>query len=253
MLWGFPFSVWELVVKIALWTAVGAGVVTAVAAFIAGYVGYELTDAVQKVGDEKVAEARAGAATAQAEAARANEAAAKVNERAASLERDAAIARQKIAEANARVAEANLQLEKIRQPRVLSTSKAQQIAQTVRRWPGIRFDVAALPGDPEALTLVGQLADCLRTGGWEWIEFNHPSGPFMQVYSWPNLPNVGQLGGEAIAVLAHADRLAEFAAAGAALAGALNAVGLIASFGSTDIEGIPNHDTLHIAVGKKPL
>jgi hypothetical protein len=72
MLWGFPFSSLELIVKISLWIALVAGAVTAVTAFIAGYVGYELTDAVQKESDVKIAEANKIGEQARTEAAKAN-------------------------------------------------------------------------------------------------------------------------------------------------------------------------------------
>ena len=108
MLWGWPFATWESIVKAALWTAAVAGVFTAVSAFVAaGYVGYELTDAVQRASDEKVAEAGRDASSAQAQAA-------KANERAATLERDATLARQRIAEAEARASEANRRTEELR-------------------------------------------------------------------------------------------------------------------------------------------
>jgi hypothetical protein len=81
MLWGFPLSTLEMVVKLSLWIALGAGAVSAVSAFIAGYVGYELTDAVQKESDVKIADANKIAEQARAEAAKSNAKAAQANER----------------------------------------------------------------------------------------------------------------------------------------------------------------------------
>lgn len=90
MLWGWPFLTWELVVKGSLWVAGVAGTIAAIAAFIAGYVGYELTDAIQTAADERVAEAGREADVAQLAAAKANENAATANERTAVLEKEGA-------------------------------------------------------------------------------------------------------------------------------------------------------------------
>ena len=93
MLWGWPFSVWETAIKVSLWIAGVGGVLAAIAAFLAGYVGYELSGAVQRKSDEAIAGARRDASFAQAEAAKAIENAAHANERSVSLEKDAAKAR----------------------------------------------------------------------------------------------------------------------------------------------------------------
>ena len=159
MLWGWPFSVWELIVKISLWTAVGAGVVTAVAAFVAGYVRYELTDAVQKVADERVSEA-------SKEAARANESAAKANERTASLEKDAAVAGQKIAEANARALEAQLALERFKAPRQLSSFGRTSAVAALRAYSGTTAAIYVLAEGPEANNLAIAVRELLTQCDW---------------------------------------------------------------------------------------
>lgn len=79
MLWGSPLSTWELVVKASLWIAGVSGAVAALGAFIAGYVGYELTDIVQKDADRQISETRT-------EAARANESSEKLRNDTARLQ-----------------------------------------------------------------------------------------------------------------------------------------------------------------------
>ncbi|WP_158811446.1 hypothetical protein, partial [Beijerinckia sp. L45] len=124
MMWGWSFAAWEWVVKASLIVAVITGVLTAFFAFVAGYVGYELADAVGKVSDQNVAAARSVAETAKADAAKSNLAVAKADERiaelgkeAAQLSADANASKAEIARANERVAEANLALEKLKLPR----------------------------------------------------------------------------------------------------------------------------------------
>jgi hypothetical protein len=79
MLWGSSLSTWEYVVKACLWIAGISGAVTAASAFIAGYVGYELTDVVQKHAEKQISETRS-------EAARANESSEKLRRDTAQLQ-----------------------------------------------------------------------------------------------------------------------------------------------------------------------
>ncbi len=69
MLWGWPFPVLASIVKIALWIAFVAGGIAALSAFIAGYVGYELAEAMQKEADLRIVEARSRGEEARASAA----------------------------------------------------------------------------------------------------------------------------------------------------------------------------------------
>jgi putative Mn2+ efflux pump MntP len=51
MLWGWSFAMLERIAKLSLWIAVVAGVITALSAFIGGYVGLRLSGAIQKEAD----------------------------------------------------------------------------------------------------------------------------------------------------------------------------------------------------------
>jgi hypothetical protein len=187
---------------------------------------------------------------------------AQANERAAQLEKEAANARAAVAGANARAAEASqkaaeaqLALEKFKAPRMLTLDQQRQIAERVKSFNKMRFDLSAITGDPEALALSGQIADALKMGGWTWIEFNHPDGPFMTVFSFgSDIPNVGQQGRIGVDIKVHLDHAAELSAAANALSTALNDVGVNAKFAAdADAQaGIPNHDTIHVMIGKKP-
>jgi hypothetical protein len=116
---------------------------------------------------------------------------------------------------------------------------------------GTRFDLSAIPGDPEALNFAVQIALVLEAAGWSWIEYNHPSRPLMTVYSVPGKPNVGHGGAWGVVVQLHPDHEAQFRPAARALADAVAAEGFVAAAAqSPPPESIPNHDT-HIIVGKK--
>jgi len=156
------------------------------------------------------------------------------------------------AEANARAAEAKLELEKFKSPRMLDRARQEQIFEKTRPFSGTRFDLSAIPGDPEALNFAVQIAVVLEAAGWSWIEFNHPTGPFMTVYSLPGRPNIGHGGAWGVVVQLHPDHEAQFRAAARALADAVEAEGfLAAAVQNPPSESIPNHDTVHIIVGKK--
>jgi|SRR5271166_3543288 len=233
MLWGWPFPTWELIVKVSLWLVVGAGVVTAVSAFVSGYVGYELTDAVQRASDERVAE---------------------LNKEIARLSADAEASRAMIADADARALEAQAQLAKFKAPRSMKRDQQTRIAEKISAFKGTRFDIAVIPGDPEAATFLGQVSATLQSAGWEWIEWAHPGGRLTFTYTWPGLPNVGQMGGFGIDVIVHSDHRLEFENAAKALSDALAAEhfsdGQVHE--AVPAQSIPNGDTIHIVIGKKP-
>ena len=111
-------------------------------------------------------------------------------------------------EANARVLEAQLALEKFKAPRLLTTDQQARIVDKVRWLAGARFDLSVVTGDPEALNFMIHIADTLEKAGWSWIEFNHPGGPFMQVYDIPGKPNVGMIGAWAVLIQAHPENAA---------------------------------------------
>lgn len=176
------------------------------------------------------------------------------------MEKDAAEARAAIATANERAAEANRQaaeaklaLEKFKQPRALSPAQQSAIANLLRAYSGTHFDFSVIPSDPEALNLLAQIGTTLEGANWTWVEYNHPTGPFMTVYRIANKPNVGQAGvSVGVRVTMHSDHRSEFFTAAEALAASLHLQGLVVTFDDAAGDDIPNHDTIHIIVGKKP-
>ncbi len=170
----------------------------------------------------------------------------------ARLSVEAEEARAEIAEADARAVEAQLALEKFKAPRILREEFYP--FKGLVSFSGTRFDLSVIPGDPEAIALAKQIAYSLKNSGWAWIEFNHPSGPLMTVFTAPGEPNVGQIGGSGVLILSNSDHFQTFADAAKALADSLNKQGILAGTGSSDaMPGIPNHDTIHIIVGRKTV
>jgi hypothetical protein len=172
---------------------------------------------------------------------------------AARLSKEGDDAKAAIAEANARAVEAQLALEKFKAPRVISPEQQSKIAANLGRFTGTHFDLALNPGDPEAAYFVRQLAETLEAASWTWVEFNHPNGPFMTVAQYPDKPNMGYLVRMGVSVEVHSDHAAEFSEAAKALADTLNAEGFPTSIGVQPSSDIPNHDTMHIVVGRKFL
>lgn len=163
MLWGWSFSAWEFVVKFSLWIAVAAGVITAFAAFTAGYVGYELTDAIQRASDEKVANLNnetarlsAEAEASRAEIANANANAANADERAARLEKEAEAARLETAQIMKSTAWRQLQPQ---QAALLTAALRSVLGNVVLVWPA---------NDPEAVALAVQFSEILHTSNWKF-------------------------------------------------------------------------------------
>jgi hypothetical protein len=170
------------------------------------------------------------------------------------LRRELAATGERTKVAEQRAAEATLALEKFKAPRLLLATDANRIANELRPFAGTPFDMSVIVGDPEAMTLLLQIAAALRDGaGWSWVEWNHPSGPFMTVYSFPDTPNIGQ-GGTAIGIRVQIseERKAEFGPAAAALIKALTATKLEVTADAAQGPDVPNNDTIHIRVGKKP-
>ncbi|WP_316166120.1 MULTISPECIES: hypothetical protein [unclassified Bradyrhizobium] len=168
------------------------------------------------------------------------------------LSKEAETARSSIAAANERAAEAQLALEKLKAPRSLSRFQTMVLADKLRPFARTRFDLSVIIGDPEAIGFLGVIAGVLQAAGWEWVEYNHPSGPFMNVYNVEGKPNIGQQGWQAISIQVFDDHAAELSPAADTLLAALKGEGVVASRDKAS-DAIPNHDTIHILVGRKPL
>jgi hypothetical protein len=161
--------------------------------------------------------------------------------------------RKDTAEANARALESQLALEKFKAPRTLTPEQLNRVSERLKPFTAVRFDTSIIPGDPEAMGFLVQIASALEKGGWVWVEWNHPTGPLMNVYQLAGKPNIGQ-GGVSVGlrVAVHKDHEAEFIVAATELALSLGAEGAAIMIDAAAGDEIPNHDTIHIVIGKKP-
>jgi len=82
-MWGFSIHVWEVVWKYSTVTALVFGGLTAAAAFISAWVGYQISDVVQQEANKKIADEQSKIEVTKAEAANAHVVAAEANKAAA--------------------------------------------------------------------------------------------------------------------------------------------------------------------------
>ena len=117
-----------------------AGVITATALFVSGWVGYSLADFAQKDANVRIAESRATAA-----------------------------------EANARAAEAQLALEKLKTPRTLGLDRQQLVMAATKPFKGQRYRAAISQGADDGLAFWELLYVTLEKAGWIYLPAGAPS------------------------------------------------------------------------------
>jgi hypothetical protein len=120
MLWGYPIELWESVFFWATGLAAFAGAIAFASAFVAGIVGYQVSDSVQREAEKKIADANARGEEAKLDSAKALESANKAAENLAGANERAAQANERAANAEKRAAEANLALERFKAPRSIT-------------------------------------------------------------------------------------------------------------------------------------
>ncbi|MEH2475895.1 hypothetical protein V1281_002930 [Nitrobacteraceae bacterium AZCC 2161] len=96
------------------------------------------------------------------EGIKAGKAAGDASLRAAELEKQAA-------ESKERAAKLELELAKIKQPRLLSEERLKPLAEKLKPFASTPFDLAFIPGDPEAAVFGTHIAAMLETAGWKWV------------------------------------------------------------------------------------
>jgi hypothetical protein len=140
-MWGMSIQFWDLVVRWAIFLAFPLGVLAAAAALISGYVGYKLTDIVQKDADRRIEELRVESAAA--------------NERAAELEKQAA-----------ELKAANLVLEAKIRPRRISGEISSQMSSILSMFSGVPIAVVSRVFDTEGKDFADDLEIVFRNAGW---------------------------------------------------------------------------------------
>lgn len=164
-LWGFSLHFWERVFFGASLIAALAGGLSVFAAFVAGIVGYQVTDRWQKDADSRISAGQAETAKANENAAIANERAGSANERAAALEKDAARARLETQQLKEKLAW-----------RELSEATARKLLQELSTHKGA-VQVQYVANDPEAFAFALQLTRVFKEAGWKagMFSLTHPS------------------------------------------------------------------------------
>jgi hypothetical protein len=173
-------------------------------------------------------------------------------ERIASLELETARANEEIskanmgaAEATARALEAQVALEKLRTPRALDANKQSRIAEKIKPFAGVPFDVALQP-DPEPIGLLSQIISALEAGGWKQRNWSNSTGV---IFNGPNGREAGILYVEGLHV-EFSETKPEWEAPVLALIRALAAEGV-------EVKGTratkANSDAIHVIIGRKPM
>jgi hypothetical protein len=140
---GFLEPIWEIIFRIATWSALIFGALSIGSAFVSAWVGWEITDATQKDADRKIKAADERIADAQ-------ERAAKATERTAELE--LSLAREVAA----------------RQPRSISPEQRAAIVEMLKPDRIFKGPVLINPVmDGEAWQFAEQIADTLKAAGFE--------------------------------------------------------------------------------------
>jgi hypothetical protein len=167
-MWGLSIPFWESVFRWATISAFVLGGFTATAAFISAWVGYELTDIVQKDADRRIAEAKADLGVAQADIEKSKVEIAHANER--------------VALATQKANEAALALEKFKAPRAISPEQRNRIAEEMKKFAGQEYFGMVASGVPDAWDIWRELSLSLELAGWKRVS---PPGPEARQYGPP--------------------------------------------------------------------
>lgn len=146
---GYPLEFWESVFFWATGVAAFAGAISVTAAFLAGIVGYQVTDRLVKESDRKISEANARGEEAKADAARV-------------LER--------VANAEAREAEAELKLAELKK-RQEPRGGAMGLEETLRDAPPGKVKILYQQGRPESAGFASVIRRQFIEGRWQILEF----------------------------------------------------------------------------------
>ena len=162
---------------------------------------------------------------------------------------------ERIAEADARALEAQAQLAKFKSPRNMTSVQQSRLVEKLTRFKGTRFDMAVVVGDPEAALFLGEISKTLQLASWEWVEFAHSGSQLTLTYTWPGLPNVGQMGAFGVDIFVDPDHASDLWPPAQLLSSALLEDGFSVSGPRPAVpeQGFLNQDVVHVIIGKKPM
>jgi hypothetical protein len=212
-MWGLSIPFWETVFKAATIAALVLGGLGISAAFISAWVGYELTDIVQKDADRRIAEADARSKEAQARSD----------------------------EANAHALEAQLELEKLKAPRSFTPEQQARLIEKLKPLAGQKYS-PSVAGDPEAVTFHKLLERVLDSAGW--VRVPSQLGDIQ-------IDGAGIVYGVGVRVHIHKDASLDFVNRATLVTSALEAEG-VAAIPQRNPE-LKEIDVINITTGTKPL
>jgi hypothetical protein len=140
-MWGYSIEFWNSIIVWGTAIAAVTGAISVTSAFVAGIVGYRVSDIVQKTTSAQIAEANA-----RAEAAR-----------------------QASAEANARAAEATLALERYKAPRSIDRAGLELIMSKLSAFAGQKYQVTTFWDLKEPMGFSNELHAALQRAGWNFV------------------------------------------------------------------------------------
>jgi hypothetical protein len=159
----------------------------------------------------------------------------------------------KTAESNERAKKLELELAKIKQPRLISEDRLKSLAEKLKPFASTPFDLAFIPGDPEAAVFGTHIAAMLEMAGWKWVAWAPAGAPFQQVFTitGTDKPNIGQVGFFDVGIFLRPDDPDALAPPVQALIELLKGEGFAVAFETSTNPNINNKATVHITVGKK--
>ena len=155
-MWGYSLQFWQIVLKVALVVAAGAGALSVAAGFLGAFLGYRVAELAKTEADRRVAEVQASVGEARADATKAKEAAAELQARSRSLEQELSASRREAESLQARVAS-----------RFLSDTQEEKLVSVLRERGDrpVEISVRVQSSDPETAQYASDLADVLSAAG----------------------------------------------------------------------------------------
>lgn len=235
--WGSHF--WHSVFIWSTGIAAVFGGVGIAAAFVAGMVGYQVTEfSLEKGRKDQLA--------ANVEIEKSKKDARDALVRAAGLEKEAA-------ESKERTKTLELELAKIKLPRLLSEDRIRLLAEKLKPFASTPFDLAFIPGDPEAAIFGIHIATMLEVAGWKWMPWAPEGSLFQQTFTitGTDKPNIGQVGFFDVGIFLKPGDPDSLAPPIDALIKVLKGEGFAVTFETSANPNINTNATVHITVGRK--
>lgn len=246
MIWGLSLHGWEDVMRVSLIIVGVSGSIAGLATWFV--VKLQRTEIMQsEIALEKYKEdTKVKVEEAKNQGIEAGKTAGDALVRAAALEKDAAQSKE-------RAAKLELELAKIKQPRLIPEEKLKPLAKKLESFSSTPFDLAIIPGDPEAAIFGVTIATVLETAGWKWVAWAPEGAPFQQVFTitGTDKPNIGQFGFFDVTIFLRPDDPDMLATPLQAVMDLLKEEGFAVGFEASTNPNINNKATIHITVGKK--